>query len=190
MNELLFDNDKDQATALVLAVQGGDREAFGRLFERYERHVMAIGLRRLNDYGEAQELCQDVFIQALTKICQLRTPEAFGGWLRSIAKRMSINRAVRRPPEFATEPETFDLTHGDEETPYGQAVRNETRKQVRAGMRRLGKLDRKTLESFYVQGHSIVEMAAEFDAPVGTIKRRLHVARKRLAEQLVELAPA
>jgi RNA polymerase sigma-70 factor (ECF subfamily) len=48
----------------------------------------------------------------------------------------------------------------------------------------------KTLEAFYVQGHSLVEMAAEFDAPVGTIKRRLHVARKRLAEELAELAPA
>jgi RNA polymerase sigma-70 factor (ECF subfamily) len=190
MTTFLEQTENTTIVSLVIAAQEGDRDAFGQLCAHYERSIYNVVFRRLSNHAEAQELTQEVFVQALQKLAQLREPVCFGGWLRSIAKRMSINRAVRRPPEFATEHEAIDLTHGDEETPYGQAVRNETRKQVRAGMRRLGKLDRKTLEAFYVQGHSLVEMAAEFDAPVGTIKRRLHVARKRLAEQLVELAPA
>jgi RNA polymerase sigma-70 factor (ECF subfamily) len=45
-------------------------------------------------------------------------------------------------------------------------------------------MDRATLEAFYVHGHSLVEMSAQFDAPLGTIKRRLHVARKRLAKRM------
>ena len=45
-------------------------------------------------------------------------------------------------------------------------------------------LDRSTLVAFYIQGQSLVEMSDEFSAPVGTIKRRLHVARKRLAKEL------
>ena len=55
-------------------------------------------------------------------------------------------------------------------------------------MNRLGKLDRQTLVAFYVEGQSLVEMSTAFDSPVGTIKRRLHVARKRLARELEELA--
>ena len=51
-------------------------------------------------------------------------------------------------------------------------------------------MDRKTLEAFYVRGQSLVEMSTEFGSPIGTIKRRLHVARKRLARELEELAPA
>ena len=43
---------------------------------------------------------------------------------------------------------------------------------------------------FYFRGRSLVEMSDEFDSPVGTIKRRLHVARKRLAKELSALAPA
>src|SRR5438309_11590096 len=101
------DNDKTELIALVRAAQRGDRQAFGDLFERFERHVMAIGLRRLGDYGEAQELCQDVFIQAMKKIRQLREPQAFAGWLRAITNRMAINRLVRRPIDHATEPETL-----------------------------------------------------------------------------------
>ena len=55
-------------TQLVLAAQAGRREAFGELFERFERHVFSIAMRRLGNYNEAQELCQDVFVQAMQKI--------------------------------------------------------------------------------------------------------------------------
>ncbi len=64
----------------------------------------------------------------------------------------------------------------------------EERSQVRAGLRRLKRTDRATLMAFYVDGQSLIEMSDQFAAPVGTIKRRLHVARKRLAKELEELA--
>jgi RNA polymerase sigma-70 factor, ECF subfamily len=112
---------------LVQATQSGQREAFGELFERFERQVFTIALRRIGDYGEAQEVCQDVFVQALQKIAQLREPERFGGWLRSIANRMAINRVVRRRPEVAAEPEALASACVDERTPLtasGRTSRN------------------------------------------------------------------
>ena len=54
--------------------------------------------------------------------------------------------------------------------------------QVHVGLERLCALDRDTLVAFYFNGRSLVEMSREFHAPVGTVKRRLHVARKRLAK--------
>jgi len=74
MTTCTLDTDNGELIDLVRAAQSGDRHAFGNLFERFERHVMAIALRRLCDYGEAQELCQDFFIQAMKKISQLREP--------------------------------------------------------------------------------------------------------------------
>jgi RNA polymerase sigma-70 factor (ECF subfamily) len=59
--------------------------------------------------------------------------------------------------------------------------------QVHSGLSRLGEMDRDTLEAFYLRGQSLIEMSDRFDAPVGTIKRRLHVARKRLAAELETL---
>ena len=169
---------------LVQATQSGQREAFGELFERFERHVFTIALRRIGDYGEAQEVCQDVFIQALQKIGQLREPERFGGWLRSIANRMAINRVVRQRPEVAAEPETLASVCIDERTPLTAVLADESHSQLRAGLARLRSLDRQTLVAFYVQGQSLLEMSDTFDAPLGTIKRRLHVARKRLAKNI------
>ncbi len=173
--------------SLVLAAQEGDREAFGQLAKRYERAVYATALRRLNNHAEAQEVCQEVLMRAMQKISQLREPEAFGAWLQAVASRMAINRAVRKRAAVATEPDVLAATCVEGETPLSMALARERQSQVRAGLGRLGELDRDTLVAFYVQGQSLIEMSEEFESPVGTIKRRLHVARKRLAKELEEL---
>lgn len=173
---------------LVLAAQDGDREAFGELVERYEQLVYTTALRRLKNHAEAQELSQEVFVQALRKIGQLRDPECFGSWLRSITSRMAINRAVRSAPVVSTEPSTLAATCIESDTPLGLALAAERRSQVQESLGRLRQMDRETLEAFYVRGRSLAEMSDEFDSPVGTIKRRLHVARKRLAKELQDLA--
>jgi RNA polymerase sigma-70 factor (ECF subfamily) len=172
---------------LVIAAQAGNREAFGELYERFQRHVLAVAIGRLGDYAEAQELCQDVFVQALQKIGQLREPECFGSWMRSITHRMAINRAVRRSPDYLAEPDALVTTCVENDTPLTAVLADERQAQVRAGLSRLRELDRETLVAFYVKGQSLLEMSDEFDAPLGTIKRRLHVARKRLAKEVEPL---
>jgi RNA polymerase sigma-70 factor (ECF subfamily) len=169
---------------LVGEAQRGDREAFGELFRRYERTVCAIALRRLGNVDEAQELTQDVFIQAMTKLSQLRDAECFGGWLKSITHRMAINRIVRRDPDMPTEPESLEANCVEYCTPLALVLQRERSVEVRAGLERLRAMDRETLEAFYVRGQSLNEMSDEFAAPLGTIKRRLHVARKRLAAEV------
>lgn len=180
-----FQEDKTLVTALVRKSQSGDREAFGELFERFQGHVFAIALRRLGEFNEAQELCQDVFVQAMLKIDQLRQPEAFAGWLRAITHRMAINRMVRRSPDMPTEQEALEVACVEKDTdPLTRVIALENEDLLYEGLERLRDLDRQTLEAFYVKGQSLLEMSDEFDAPLGTIKRRLHVARKRLAKEM------
>ncbi len=175
---------------LVIAAQTGDQTAFGQLYERFQPVVLAIAMRRLRNYGDAQELSQDVFVQAMQKLDQLRQPECFAGWLRSITVRMSINRAVRRAPSVAVEPEMLAATLSTDVSPLDDALASEREDQVQEGMNRLRDMDRETLEAFYIRGQSLIQMSDEFDAPIGTIKRRLHVARKRLAKEVEEMAKA
>ncbi|MCH2117060.1 MAG: sigma-70 family RNA polymerase sigma factor [Pirellulales bacterium] len=169
---------------LVSAAQDGDCLAFGELANRFEGMVYTHALRRLGDHSEAQELTQEVLLKAFEKLHQLKVPAAFGGWLRSITVRMSINRQVRRSPTIATEPQMLAATCVDLQTPVEISLQRERVHEVQNGLRRLGKMDRTTLEAFYVRGQSLAEMSQAFSAPVGTIKRRLHVARKRLAQEL------
>jgi len=184
------DHDKSQLVSLVEAAKCGRRQAFDQLVRLYQQRVQAIAFRRLRNQAEAQELCQEVFMQALSKLHQLRDPRRFGGWLRTIAVRMAINRAARRGPMIPVATGEFEARCVEHETPLGRALAREREDQLRAGLGRLRTLDRDTLVAFYFQGHSIVEMSDEFDSPVGTIKRRLHVARNRLAKELEAMAPA
>lgn len=184
------DVEKQQTAELVRAAQDGDREAFEQLFTRYHRAVYAVVYQRLANHAEAQEVCQEVFIQAMRKIDQLENPDCFGGWLRAIAGRMAINRAVRRGPVVATEADTYEARCVEHETPLGRMLAREREDQLHRGLNRLPDLDRDTLVAFYFRGQSLIEMSDRFQSPVGTIKRRLHVARKRLAKELEMLAPA
>ncbi len=180
----IFNIETRTVADLVRAAQTGDRDAFGELFERYRPGIVALAMRRVRNADEAEELAQDVFIQAMQKIEQLRVPEAFGGWLRRIVHRMAINRMTRTRSALACDPETLEATCLAVGTPDEVAEGREQAEAIRDSIDRLGALDQQTLKAFYLQSKSLVEMSDEFDAPVGTIKRRLHVARKRLAKEM------
>jgi RNA polymerase sigma-70 factor (ECF subfamily) len=102
---------------------------------------------------------------------------------------MAINRAVRRKPTVNSEDGSLDGSAVETHTPLDRALASERQRHVRAGLKRLKSMDRDTLVAFYVKGQSLVEMSDRFDSPIGTIKRRLHVARKRLARELASMAP-
>ena len=174
----------DEIYILIGRAQGGDRAAFGELVERFQPAVYAVALARLRDANEATELAQEVFIHAMQKIAQLRDPHCFVGWLRQITVRMAINRVTRKAPVQGAEPEFMQNAPGAESAPVDEMIRAEDRADIWKGLDRLKPLDRDTLVAFYIKGQTLKQMASEFETPVGTIKRRLHVARERLKDVL------
>jgi RNA polymerase sigma-70 factor (ECF subfamily) len=181
--------DESELLCLVIRAQQGDREAFGALAREFEPAVFGIVFRRLRNSAEAVEVTQDVFLRAMRKLSQLREPERFVGWLKRIAVRLAINRAVRRPRETFQPPETLTVL-AQRPSPVERVLQTERADQVRTGLTQLRPLDRDTLLAFYFEGQSLKEMSDRFASPVGTIKRRLHTARHRLKEALAETQPA
>jgi len=169
---------------LVTEAQGGDREAYGELAEHFRPTVYAMALARLRDADEAQELTQDVLVHAFVKLPQLRQAAAFPGWLRQITARMVVNRVSRRGARAYGGHESIDSAADRNPSPVESLIARERASQVRAGLDRLNPMDRATLEAFYFRGQSLDEISREVEAPIGTIKRRLHVARNRLRREL------
>jgi RNA polymerase sigma-70 factor (ECF subfamily) len=149
---------------LVRLAQSGDRGAFGQLYGRFERSVFAIALRRVGNHAEA-----------------------FAGWLRSIAVRKSLNRAMRRSVDLSPDDEFLENHFVDKTSPLETVLGRERAAGLQEGLDRLGAMDRETLVAFYVRDLSLAEMSDEFAVPLGTIKRRLHVARQRLAREVEAL---
>ncbi len=169
---------------LVLRAREGDRAAFGELVERFQPTVYAISLARLRNPAEAQELAQEVFLHAMRKLPQLREAECFAGWLRQITVRMALNRLTRRGPLLKVESEVLENAEAAGTGPLDAILKAEAAAELHVGLARLKPTDRATLEAFYIRGRSLKQMSREFETPIGTIKRRLHVARIRLKKQL------
>ena len=174
----------NEITELVPRAQAGDRGAYGELVERFQPTVYAVALARLRNPAEAQELAQEVFLHGMKKLAQLRDPQCFAGWLRQITVRMAINRLTRRGPLHRADAEVLDHAEAAGAGPLDQLVQSEQAAALYRGLDRLKPVDRATLLAFYIRGRSLKQMSREFETPVGTIKRRLHVARNRLREQL------
>ena len=127
MNEIL---------PLVERARDGDRTAYGELVRRFEPVVYAVALSRLRNAAEAQELAQEVFLHAMTKLDQLRELPCFAGWLRQITVRMAINRLTRRGPVFGAETEVLENSAGESVTPLDELLRAEQRADFQsAGIR-------------------------------------------------------
>jgi RNA polymerase sigma-70 factor (ECF subfamily) len=177
-----------ELTSLVERARAGDRTAYGELVERFQPTVYAVALARLRNPSEAQELTQEVFLHGMKKLPQLRDAACFPGWLRQITVRMAINRLTRRGPFQGVEPEVLEQAEAATSSPLDQLVRAEQAEKLHRGLGRLKAADRETLVAFYLRGRSLKQMSREFETPVGTIKRRLHVARNRLRRALEEAA--
>src|SRR5262245_64655539 len=79
----------DDVVRLVRAAQGQDRAAFAELYALYARTVHGILLSRV-PRADVDDLLQDVFLQAMQRLPELREPAAFSAWLATIAR----NRAT------------------------------------------------------------------------------------------------
>jgi RNA polymerase sigma-70 factor (ECF subfamily) len=169
---------------LVRRAQRGDREAFGELVEQFQPTVYAIALRRLGNANDASELTQEVFLHVLRRIGQLREPERFAGWLRQVAVRMAINRATRRVAPPSVETGVLEGAYESSDEPIDALISRERAQRLWEALGRLKSLDREALDAFYIRGHSLVEIAEMLAVPLGTVKRRLHTARKRLRIEL------
>jgi RNA polymerase sigma-70 factor (ECF subfamily) len=174
----------DEITELVTRAINKDQRAFGELVERFQPTVYAVALARLRNPTDAQELTQDVFIHVLRKLPQLRDPQCFAGWLRQITVRMAINRITRRGPLHKVDGDLLDGAEASEPNPLERIVQSERAVELHAALEQLKPVDRSTLVAFYLHGRTLKQMAREFEVPVGTIKRRLFVARNRLKEVL------
>jgi RNA polymerase sigma-70 factor (ECF subfamily) len=90
MQLMLMPAQASDEDAMIRAAIDGDRGAFGELYVRYARMVHAILLARVPP-GDAEDLVQDVFMNAMRQLRGLRTAASFKGWLGAIARNRAID---------------------------------------------------------------------------------------------------
>jgi RNA polymerase sigma-70 factor (ECF subfamily) len=163
---------------LVRATIAGDKNAYGTLYDRYAPLVRAVCYDCTRNVPDAQDLGQDVFLRAYTRLGQLRKPESFGPWIVSIARlrcsewrRENARHRGARAESNGTEPVGSEPSDGHLE-------------EVRRMITRLPEKERLVLHVFYTQGKSADDARRIVGLSRSGFYRALDQARKRLREFL------
>ena len=178
----------DDLTELVLQAQSGDPAAFEELVRRTQRSLFYTVLRVVQDTYVADDLVQEVFIKAFQSLPELKTPEFFKAWIHRIAMNRAIDtkRSAKKAAEKVFLVDDFFNTAAapekQEETDPREVAQMQT--AVSEAIADLPDQQRAVLSLTMEKNMSQEEIAQIMECPVGTIKSRLHHARKTLKEKL------
>ncbi len=168
----------DQNTVLVIRCQLGERVAWEELVRRWHQPMWRFMFGMLGDRQGTEDVLQIVWLQVVKSLVRLREPERFEAWLYRVARNVITDRLraqYRRPLEESfveavssdSPLESIDLTDS-----------------LHSALSDLHPVDRETTVLFYFQEKTLEEVAGICEVPPGTVKSRLHRARRQLREAL------
>jgi len=189
------------AVASTAGTAAGDREALARmalgdesgladLYDRHGRLVYSLGLRIVRDEGDAQDVAQEVFVQAWRQADRFEASRGnVVAWLVTLTRTRAIDLLRRRRvrPGLADNAAPIELPDG---TPR-QDVRfewGERAASIRRAMGDLPPLQRLAIELAFFEGLSHAEIARQLELPLGTVKARVRQGLLKMRERLAEVA--
>lgn len=170
---------------LARRIAGGDMEAFEELYQRYHRRIFSLCLRMTNNFAEAEDLTQEIFIHVHRKIGGFRGESTMMTWLH----RVSVNKVLMH---FRKSSVRLERTTKDDALPEPKVKDAETRSQMLAVNRlaldkaiaQLSPGYRAVFILHEIEGYEHEEIARMFGTAVGTSKSQLHKARMKLRQLL------
>lgn len=174
----------EQEQRWVEAAREGDKAAFGRLVEAYQRPVYNLTYRMLGNPEEAEDAAQEAFLRAYARLKQYDPDKKFSTWLFSIANHHCIDRLRKRRATFVSIDDNPVLQNleGDAPRPEPMAVALERNREVQSLLGQLEPDYRTPLILRYWEEYSYEEIADAMDITVSAVKSRLFRARKQMAE--------
>lgn len=169
---------KSDAELVEDALWGG-AEAFGPIVDRYRDAVYGVALARMGNYHDAEDVAQVVFVEAYQGLGKLKRPEQLSAWLRTMALRCSIDAIRRRRETVVFEDDQVPAPMADEQ-------QRDLCEEVLAAIGKLSRAQAETVTLFYTNGYSVAEVAYMQGVPEGTVKGRLHDARRKLKEDMMD----
>ncbi len=179
-------NRNSDVEQLTRQAQSGDVTAFDRLIRRLQDRAVGYAFRLLRDRADAEDAAQEAFVQFWHDLPRLRDLRAAEGYLRRMVFKYCDRR--RRAREVPTIPLDHVADPATNEEPFTILLNRERCGALTRAIVALPAAQRHITRLRYSCDLSLAEIAAQVDLPIGTVKNRLHAARKRLRKELWEMA--
>ena len=176
--------------------RAGEERGYGFLYEKTYKSKYYLALQYMKNEEEAEDVLQEAYIKAFSKLDTLENPEAFQGWLGMIVANTAKNMlAKKRPLLFSDlavddEGEAFEYQIEDDDLevqPELSYTRQETKELVHELIDSLSEEQRLCILMFHIEGISISEIARTMDCSENTVKSRLNYGRKNLRMKAEDL---
>lgn len=177
-----------EESALVLAAMEGHRFAFQQLMAMYEEKIYRMIFFRIRARLDAEDICQEVFIQAFKSLKRLKDPERFAGWLFRIAsnriKDHYRKKRVRAIFSFLPDVERdADQAAADEGTGAMEIIeRQEFWNRVHTMLDRLSTMEKEVFLLRFFDDLGIREISEVINKSQSTVKTHLYRALKKFKD--------
>jgi RNA polymerase sigma-70 factor (ECF subfamily) len=174
---------------LMLRIQARDPDALDLLFGRYARLVLSIGLRIVKDYGEAEEIVQEVFFYVFQKA---RLFDPLKGSVKTWIVQMAVHRALDRKAHLARRGFYLGTDLGSlDDTLLGKTDLDEqvggllNRELLAKVFDQLPPMQRRTLDLFYFEGLDLREIGKRINQPLGNVRHHFYRGLERLRKSVL-----
>ncbi len=185
----------DPDLELIDRWRDGDAQAFEALVRRHERRVFGLLLRMLGSREEAEDAAQDTFLNLHRHGHRFRREARFSTFLYRVAmnaalnRRRSLGRRRAHMDALAREQAGGSALPSEPRGPEDAAFGGEIRARVQQELQTLAPSLRAPLVLFDIEGLAYGEIAEVLQVAEGTVKSRIHRARKALKDRLRDLVP-
>ena len=174
---------------LVQGARAGEPDAWDQLFQRYQRPLYTYVYELVRQEQPSLDIVQETFISAVRHLDSLRDAERFGSWLFGIAHQKCAQRwrkAGRAGRVVDDEQPIPENAASADDDPAAWLIRREQEEAFMTALNQLPPPHRAVVLLHFMEDFPLEEIAAITGAPLGTVKSRLHYAKKALRQQLEE----
>jgi RNA polymerase sigma-70 factor (ECF subfamily) len=169
----------------VAQARAGLAEAWDALFRRYQLPLYVYVYELVRQQQTSLDLVQETFINAVRHLDSLRDDARFGSWLFGIAHQKCIQHWRTQSRRDRLLDELGDaVAPAPSETPDELLIHQEQEKEFMKCLSELPPAQRSVLLLHFVEDFPIEEIAAITETPPGTVKSRLHYAKRALRKIL------
>lgn len=170
----------------VLLAQRGDGDAFSSLCDLYDRRLLYFIRRILGDSDGALDVLQSVWLTVHRKLRNLKSPEAFRVWLYRITHDIAVTELRKKSVYSRTLEELQCVPETETDNTHSETFDNA--ELVHLGLQGLSTDHRQVLTLCFLEHMTLEEISEVIGCSSGTIKSRLHYAKKALRERIEELS--
>ncbi len=184
------DMQKKELRQAIELMKQGEEKGFNYIYGETYNFVYSRARLAINDEQEVQDLVQEVYVAAYRNIQSLKDADSLYAWLGSITMRQGAKMANRKKKHVLLSEEKqgmFEEIPDESVKLESDAISKENAVILKELLEKLSPEQKSVIVSFYYDGLKVEQIAEMTETSAGTIKSRLHLARKRLQEYIVEL---